>query len=172
MTFDVCGAPVAKVAEEPKASFSMRVMSRIAGAFAMQPRKLQQQHEGEVFKFIRDRQAPAYGFEATNEGAMKYMQSCKAADPAGCAIPSLHLVSFNDFLIDFEVAKCLQKLYQASLNIVTCSTRMGTHVIRWNGLRGSCWISAVSCEFIESALQQQAGQNETDENEVCRCGGA
>lgn len=171
ITFDACGAPDARLTEEPppKGSFYTRMMSRIAGAFATQ---LRQQPEGKIFKFIRDRQAPAYGFEATTDGAKKYMQSCNAADPAGCAIPTLHLVSFNDFLIDFKVAKGLQKLYQASPNIVTCSTRMGTHVIRWNGLRGSCWISAVSCEFIESALKQQAGQIATDENEVCRCGGA
>lgn len=111
---------------------------------------------GKMFSFIRDRQAPAYGYQATDEGAGQYLASCNSGSPAACAIPTLELLSFNDFLIDPESISEGQKAYLKSPHVITCVSRNGTHAIRWSGLRGRCWISQVGCEFAESALRRRA----------------
>jgi predicted alpha/beta-fold hydrolase len=118
--------------------------------------KQAQEPEGELWQYLRDHHAPALGFEASNFGLSKYLRSCMTADPAGCKVPTLELLSFNDVLIPVDTVRDLQKLPLASPHIVTCATRVGTHVLRWSGLRGSCWIGQVSCEFLESVLRSKA----------------
>lgn len=111
--------------------------------------------EGVAHKWLREWMAPAHGFESSSSGVAQYLRTCQPNDPAGCKIPALEILSFNDLLSDPASVQIQQKYHLASPHIVTCVTQLGTHVIRWNGLKGRCWLSQVSCEFLESALKEQ-----------------
>lgn len=110
--------------------------------------------EGDLLRFVRERLAPAHGFEASVAGATQYLRSCQFADPAGCQTPTLEILTFNDLLTSVSMTRNTKMLHVASPHIVTCTTRQGTHIVRWNGIRGRCWISQVGCEFLESALKK------------------
>lgn len=108
---------------------------------------------GELLQHMRDRLAPAHGFAASTSGAKSYLRSCQPADPAMCGIPALELLTITDLLIDAPQVRNLQKMYTASENIITCVSHSGTHVVRWEGFKSTCWISKASFEFLDSALR-------------------
>jgi len=129
-------------------------LSQLLGSFSVKPGH-QEEPEGVAHKWLREWLAPAHGFESSNSGVAQYLRKCQPADPAGCKVPTLEILSFNDLLCEPSVIQIQQKFHLASKHIVTCVTQSGTHVIRWNGLTGNCWISQVSCEFLEAALKEQ-----------------
>merc|ERR1711920_498361 len=102
--------------------------------------------------FVKRNMAPAFGFDSTEDGAAHYLQSCTPADPAGCAIPTLELFTYNDGLIAPSAISELRQLYVASPHIVTAVTHGGTHMIRWQGWRLECWLSRASHEFLDASL--------------------
>jgi len=169
-SFDLCGVPQ-KVGMQPEESASddFTLLPRIyAGlsqirSFAARLRD-PQELEGPLFQWVRDRQAPALGFEASAAGVGQYLRRCQPADPSGCKVPTLEILTFNDFLVDASDIRNLQQMYLASPHIVTCTTRMGTHVVRWTGWRCSCWISPVACDFLESAMRELAEARDTSSN--------
>lgn len=166
-SFDLCGVPQ-KIGMQPaeSASGDLTLQSRLCAGlrqirlFAARLR-YPQELEGPLFKWVRDRQAPALGYEASATGAGQYLRRCQPADPAGCKVPTLEMFTFNDFLVDAADIRNLQQMYLASPHIVTCTTRMGTHVIRWTGWRCSCWIGPVACDFLESAMKELAAARDT-----------
>lgn len=97
---------------------------------------------------------PAHGYEPTFEGGVDYFCSCTPAPASLCQRPLLELNTFNDTLIDVPVVREIGDWHLQSPHVVTCSTRQGTHAIRWEGWRARCWMSRVSCEFLEAALQE------------------
>lgn len=129
------------------------------GLFERQPRE---SHDpdvvpGGMIEFVRDVMAPAHGFDRTLVGAQEYLRSCKPASFANCAIPVMVLTTPNDTLATAEMSQVVQAKYKISPHVVTVMTRQGTHMIRWEGWWPRCWVSRVSGEFIESALQQVVG---------------
>jgi predicted alpha/beta-fold hydrolase len=111
-----------------------------------------------VLDFTRKCMAPAHGFDMD---CMSYFWSCQPADPAGCRVPVLELASYNDVLIDVPGVKDLSNLHMASPHVVNCTTRSGTHIIRWQGLRPQDWLSVVACEFLEASLSTVAEESAT-----------
>jgi len=111
---------------------------------------------GGLMEFVRDYQAPAHGFEHSKAGASEYMRRCQPAPASGCAVPTLELMTINDSLITPEMCERLQDFHKASPHIVTATTVEGTHMIRWEGFRPTCWIARSSAEFLEAALQRKA----------------
>lgn len=156
-TCDMCGVPAktATMVDDSRAEANApasTISNLVSKVFRASPQK-SRPAEGPCIKFVRQRLAPFHGFEASAAGASHYMRSCQPADPVGCNIPTLEMITFNDLLTEASEIQKLQKLYLASPHIVTCTTRLGTHIVRWSGIRGSCWISQVGCEFLESALR-------------------
>jgi len=96
--------------------------------------------------------APLNGYGACDEGAERYLRDCNAGPTSGCRRPLLEMCTFNDTLVDIEAVRKLQGLYLESPHVITCATRGGTHVIRWEGVWATCWLSRASYEFLEAAL--------------------
>lgn len=117
---------------------------------------------GGLVEMVRDLMAPAHGFKPTQQSTRQYLRTCQPGDPAGCSIPSLELFTFNDTLIDVPMVRDLLKLYHASPNIITCGTRGGTHIARWEGLYAQCWLSRVGYEFLEASLALKGFMSEAD----------
>jgi len=113
---------------------------------------------GGTMHIVREYLAPAHGFSASKCGASNYLRYCQPADPAGCCVPVLEMISHNDVLIDNHGVEKIKRLYLASPHIITCVTRWGTHVIRWQGWQFDCWISKAACEFLEAALSLKKSQ--------------
>mmetsp|Transcript_126925 Transcript_126925/g.237307 ORF Transcript_126925/g.237307 Transcript_126925/m.237307 type:complete len:500 (-) Transcript_126925:65-1564(-) len=117
---------------------------------------------GGMVEVVRDLMGPAHGFKPTQQGARQYMRKCQPADPAGVSIPSLELFSFNDTLIDVPMVRDLLQLYRASPHIITCGTRGGSHIVRWEGLYAQCWIARVGYDFLEATLALKHSVREDD----------
>lgn len=111
---------------------------------------------GGMFEFMRDRMAPAHGYERSAAGARQYMRACQPAGSSKCAVPVLELVTLKDTLMTPDTVRRLHRTYEASPHLVTVMTREGTHMVRWEGWRATCWLCRASVEFLESALQQVA----------------
>lgn len=168
VTLDLCGVPEkygeAGTAQETSASVGKKAADGyMASLFLSLAKDLlaslvakPTEEEGDISEFLRNRLAPAHGFEASPEGVSSYLRSCQPADPVGLRVPTLELVTFNDMLIDPPSVRSLQNMYLASPHIITCATRGGTHAVRWNGCQASCWISQTGCDFFEAVLQARA----------------
>lgn len=98
---------------------------------------------------------PVHGYEPTFEDGYDYLRGCTPAPASGCQRPLLEMNTFNDTLIDVPVVREIGDWHLQSPHVVTCSTRQGTHAIRWEGWRARCWMSRASCEFLEAALKEQ-----------------
>mmetsp|Transcript_118897 Transcript_118897/g.341546 ORF Transcript_118897/g.341546 Transcript_118897/m.341546 type:complete len:549 (-) Transcript_118897:97-1743(-) len=110
---------------------------------------------GCMVEFVRDHMGPCFGFERTTEGAIKYMNRCLPPESSHCAVPCLELMSFDDQLQCPEQARETHGYWKLSPNVITAGTRQGTHVIRWDGFHGACWLSKVTAEFCEAVLRSE-----------------
>jgi predicted alpha/beta-fold hydrolase len=153
-TFDACGVPAKFGGESAREDGSDTVEVDMLAETVSSKRRVE---SGGPFKrFLRERMAPAHGFESSDRGVSSYLRSCQAHDPAGCKIPTLELLTFNDLLTDVGMISDLQNMHSVNSNIITCTTRQGTHIVRWHGIRGDCWISRVAFEFLEATLSLAA----------------
>lgn len=112
--------------------------------------------KGGLMEFIRDRMAPAHGYERSLKGARAYFRACEPPSVDACKVPVLEMVTMNDLLLTQEAALWVQNLYTQNANVVTVLTREGTHMVRWEGWWPRCWISRASAEFLEGALNALA----------------
>lgn len=119
---------------------------------------------GFMLSFVRDEMAPAQGFEATIDGARRYLDACAPAPARGCTVPTLELVTFNDQLMTPEMVQQVCNFSQESPHIVTAVTREGTHMVRWEGFwRPRCWVTPVSFEFLEAVLSARSSNASANE---------
>jgi len=105
-----------------------------------------------MFKLVQDVMAPLNGFGNSEVDATKYLSSCNAPSSARCRRPVLELSTFNDMLISPQAIWDVHRLHNDSPHVITCTTRGGTHVVRWEGWFARCWLSKVSGEFLVAAL--------------------
>jgi len=108
---------------------------------------------GGLVSFVCDEMAPKNGFPRTPAGVLDYFAHVQPPTSARCAVPCLELMTFDDQLIEAGQVEVLQEYHKLSPNVITAATKQGTHVVRWDGLRPRCWVSRVSSEFLESALE-------------------
>lgn len=68
--------------------------------------------------------------------------------------PYLSLNTWTDLC--FEPADMESKLdwHKRNPNMATCFNSSGSHVVRWEGWSGRCWVAAVTYEFLSSLYQQ------------------
>merc|ERR1719203_606360 len=106
-----------------------------------------------MIEFVRDFMAPAHGFEHSDKGASEYMQAKQPAAARGIAVPTLEMLTINDSLITKEMIGRLQSLYKESPHVITCMTVEGTHMVRYEGWKPSCWLCRTSSEFLNAVLK-------------------
>merc|ERR1712137_41807 len=109
--------------------------------------------EGPLFKMVRQLLAPCNGYSSTRAGALEYLRACHPGSSAGYRRPVLELCTYNDTIIDVAAVCTVQERYKQSPYVVTCATRGGTHVVRWEGWTGRCWICRSSSEFLDACLE-------------------
>lgn len=108
---------------------------------------------GGLVEFVCNRMAPEHGYERSLAGGEAYMQACNTLHPSHTTIPVLEMLSLQDTILDAETILTVHSSYQASPNIMTVTTREGTHALRWEGLRPRCWVTRASEEFFVAALK-------------------
>jgi len=126
-----------------------------------------------MIEFVRDWQAPNYGFEHSDAGAVEYMDWCQPPAYTDDTIPTLELMTINDSLATPQMIQKLQAVYKDCKNVITCVTVGGTHMVRWEGWRPSCWICRAGGEFLEAVLKaKQAGPQQATNGKKKTKGGS
>jgi len=110
-----------------------------------------------MIEFVRDWQAPHYGFEHSDAGVLEYMDWCQPSEYNDDTVPVLEMMTINDTLILPQMIVKLRQKYKTGKNVFTCVTVGGTHMVRWEGWKPSCWVCRAGNEFLESVLRSKQG---------------